>query len=106
MSISTRYRQLLQEVEQQADQLHASLPASAEKALRAIDAARDELSPIAETVGDIPQFQLENRLSPVLLKAHGKLDRGRVLLDDAGLAREGERVWELEQLIYRLLNDL
>lgn len=106
MSISNRYRQILLEIEQQAVTLRMREAAENNKVLGAIDAALTELRPVAETVGEVPQYQLERTLSPVLLKAHGKLDRARVLLEDAGRERDGERIWELEQFIYRLLNDL
>ena len=58
-----------------------------------------------EQVGEIPRIQLEGKLTPVLLKGHGRLDQARLLLEEEQHPLAG-RVWELEQTIYRLLNDL
>ena len=106
MSISERYRRILLQIEQKADHLYEVLPESTAKALRLVDLAAEELQDLSEFVGEIPQFQLENKLSPVLLKVHGHLDRARVLLENEEHQKAGETIWELEQLIYRLLNDL
>lgn len=106
MSISERYRQILEQIEAEADRLYETLPEDTAKALRQVDRAAEELQELAEGVGEIPQMHLDGKLSPVLLKAHGCLDRARVLLEDAGHQKAGATVWELEQLIYRLLNDL
>ena len=109
MTISERYRQILAQIEQAADQLYEDLPENAVKALRLVDKAAEELHDLAESVGEIPQFQLEAKLSPVLLKAHGSLDRARVIMEQNGedeYQKAAGTVWELEQLIYRLLNDL
>lgn len=106
MSISERYRQILKEIEEKADNFYESLPEDTAKALRLVDMAAEELQDWVEGVGEIPQMQLDNKLSPVLLKAHSQLDRARVMLDNVGHKDAAESIWALEQLIYRLLNDL
>jgi len=106
MSISERYRQILEQIEAEADRLYETLPENTVKALRQVDIAAEEMQDQVESVGEIPQFQLEARLAPVLLKSHECLDRGRVLLEQDGHDKAAASVWELEQLIYRLLNDL
>ncbi|PLX97903.1 MAG: hypothetical protein C0622_12225 [Desulfuromonas sp.] len=106
MSISERYRQIVEQIEQEADRLYEVLPESTGKALRQVDMAVEELQDWLEAVGEIPRNQLESKLSPVLLKAHGQLDRARVLLEAEEHNAAVEKIWELEQLIYRLLNDL
>lgn len=106
MSISDRYRQLIDQIENDVDRLYENLPDTTAKALRLVDMAVEEMQDLAESVGEIPQIQLEHKLSPVLLKAHEKLDRARVMLEEAGHKNAGGNIWELEQMIYRLLNDL
>ncbi len=106
MSISERYRQILEQIDRESDHLYEILPESTAKALRLVDVAAEELQDWVDFVGEIPQFQLETKLSPVLLKAHGDLDRARVLLEKDEHLKAGEIVWELEQGVYRLLNDL
>lgn len=106
MSISERYRQILERIDRESDHLYEILPEDTASALRLVDIAAEELQDWVDLVGEIPQFQLEAKLSPVLLKAHGDLDRARVLLEKYGHQAAGEMVWELEQELYRLLNDL
>jgi len=106
MSISQRYRQILERIDQQSDHLYEILPESTATALRLVDIATEELQDWADLVGEIPQFKLEEKLSPVLLNAHAQLDRARVMLEKADHPQAGEIIWELEQGIYRLLNDL
>ena len=106
MAISERYRQILEKIEHEADRLYELLPEETVKALRLVDQAAEEMQDLQESVGEIPQIQLESKLSPVLLKAHGHLDRARVILEKDQHGNAGAIVWELEQLIYRLLNDL
>lgn len=106
MSISERYRQVLEHIETEADRLYEVLPETTANALRLVDRAVEEMQDLLETVGEIPQYHLETKLSPILLTCHGYLDRARVMLEDAGHKKEGASVWEMEQLIYRLLNDL
>ena len=106
MSITERFRQILVQIEAEADRLYEALPEDTAKALRLVDLAAEEMQDWVESVGEIPQLQLDNKLSPVLLKAHGQLDRARVLLETADHQKEAGIIWELEQLVYRLLNDL
>lgn len=106
MAISARYRQLLVSVEERADRLYEQLPETSTKSLLLVDRAAEELQDRAETVGEIPQLKLHDQLAPVLLKAHGHLDRARLQLEEAGHQTAGTQLWELEQMIYHLLNDL
>ncbi len=106
MSISERYRQILEQIESEVDQLYKTLPETTANALRLVDLAAEELQDWVESVGEIPQFQLESKLSPVLLTSHAHLDRARVMLEADEHQKASEIIWGLEQLIYRLLNDL
>jgi hypothetical protein len=83
MTISERFRDIVQLVEQQADDFYTMLPEEATRPLRFVDRAAEDLLEWVEGVGDIPRSQLEAKLSPVLLKAHGELDRARVQLEQA-----------------------
>ncbi|MDA3902894.1 MAG: hypothetical protein PF441_05510 [Desulfuromusa sp.] len=106
MSITERYRQILERIDRESDHLYEILPEETANALRWVDIVAEELQDWVDLVGEIPQFQLEAKLSPVLLKAHGDLDRARVFLENSDHQEAGELVWELEQELYRLLNDL
>jgi hypothetical protein len=94
------------QIESEADRLYELLPESTGKALRLVDLAAEEMQELGEAVGEIPQYQLEGKLSPVLLQCHTHLDRARVMLENDQHEKAGASVWELEQLVYRLLNDL
>ena len=106
MPIAVRYRQLLEQIETEADRLYEVLPEDTANALRLVDLAAEEMQDWVESVGEISQIKLEEKLSPVLLKVHGHLDRARVMLENAEHEKESSVVWELEQRVYRLLNDL
>ncbi len=106
MSISERYRQLLEQIDRESDHLYEILPENTASTLRLVDIVTEELQDWVDSVGEIPQLQLETKLSPVLLKAHGDLDRARVLLEKDEHQQAGEKIWALEQGLYRLLNDL
>lgn len=106
MSISERYRQIQGRIDRESDHLYEILPESTANALRLVDIVAEELQDWVDLVGEIPQLQLEAKLSPVLLKAHGDLDRARVLLENDEHQDAGGMIWELEQELYRLLNDL
>lgn len=106
MRISERYRAIHADVVALANRLEQKNETPQSAALKALQGAARELAGEIETVGEIPQIRLEERLSPVLLKAHGGLDRARVALETAGLQDDAARIWELEQQVYRLLNDL
>ena len=58
------------------------------------------LNELLESVGDIPRIKLESKLTPVLLKAHQKLDQARLLFEEAGEEDRAARSWELEQKLY------
>ena len=106
MTISERYRQIWEQIDSESDRMYEVLPEEMGKALRQVDRAAEEMQDVVESVGEIPKFQLESKLSPVLLKSHECLDRARVQMENAGHKKEAAVIWEQEQLIYRLLNDL
>jgi len=106
MSISDRYRELVAEVKVLCEALGGADADSAERAARSVGQAVEGLHELLETVGDIPRIRLEAELTPVLLKAHTRLDRARLLLEEQGSEDRAAAVWEMEQKIYRLLNDL
>lgn len=106
MNISERYRQL---VNDSLDLLAVlSTPGSAEpgRELRSVNQAVQELAELQDRVGEIPRIRLESQLTPVLLKAHGYLDRARLLLEEDGREDHAAAVWDMEQKVYRLLNEL
>jgi len=106
MSISTRYRTLAGDTRTLLEKIQATAPNLQDHVLRELAKASETLESLSEQVGEIPQFKLEKELTPVLLKVHGALDRGRLQLEESSDATNAGRVWELEQQIYRLLNDL
>lgn len=106
MTISERYRDITRQLERQSDVFYERLPQDETRPLCFIDQAAEELMELVEVVGEIPRNQLDSKLSPVLLKAHGDLDRARVQLEQNNYSDVAAAIWELEQLIYRLLNDL
>lgn len=106
MTISERFRKITEQVGEQADHFYTVLPEDSTAVLRFVDRAAEDLQDIVDSVGEIPQFQLDSKLSPVLLKAHENLDRARNQLEQSGYQHVAGMIWELEQLIYRLLNDL
>jgi len=106
MSISDRYRELAAEVRALCEAMGGVDAETAERSARSVGQAADGLNELLEMVGDIPRIRLETELTPVLLKAHGRLDRARLLLEEQGSEDRAASVWELEQKIYRLLNDL
>jgi len=106
MSISDRFRSIQGDVESLLEQLR-SFPNSADhKGVRSVAKAVEGLSELAENVGDIPRIRLESQLTPVLLRAHSDLDRARLIFEEDGEEDRAAAIWELEQKIYRLLNDL
>lgn len=106
MTISDRYRQLVADLEACQRQLSTSSEdLSAE--IRIIGQAMTQLHELLDQVGDIPRIRLETQLTPVLLKAHNLLDRARLLLEERDEQESAaDAVWDLQQGIYRLLNDL
>ena len=104
MSISERYRDIVTNIDSFLDQSRDSEAVAKES--RQVEKALATLRELAESVGEIPRIRLENELTPVLLKAHSQLDRARLLCEEGGAEDAGAAIWELEQQIYRLLNDL
>lgn len=106
MTISERYREICREVQVFVAGLGEAAEGEAGRRFREAGKAVTALEEFREAVGDIPRIKLEAKLTPVLLKAHQKLDQARLLFEEAGEADRAARVWELEQKLYRLLNDL
>jgi hypothetical protein len=106
MSISDRYRDLTDDSRILQEKIKGSAPELQEQVAMDLARASETLGSLAELVGEIPQFRLEKELTPVLIKAHSSLDRSRLQLEESGDEINAERVWEMEQRIYRLLNDL
>jgi len=106
MTISDRYREITREVLAFVASLGEGGEGAAERRIREAGKAVAVLEELRETVGDIPRIKLETKLTPVLLKAHQKLDQARLLFEEAGEEDRAAKSWELEQKIYRLLNDL
>jgi len=106
MNISDRYRQVVNDARALLETL--SPPDSAEpgRELRSVTQAVQELAELQEKVGEIPRIRLESQLTPVLLKAHGYLDRARLSLEEDGREDAAAAVWDMEQKVYRLLNEL
>jgi len=103
MSISDRYRELVRDIEVYGLELAAGAGrAEVESYNQGVQGLRE----LQEQVGEIPRIKLESQLTPVLLKAHSQLDRARIFLDEQGEEDRAAAIWELEQRIYRLLNDL
>jgi hypothetical protein len=105
MSISDRFREIHRDVRSFQASLDNPQVDSAE-ADRAVLKAVTCLAEWADQVGDIPRMHLEIKLTPVLLKAHNHLDRGRLIFEERGMEDLAAACWALQQKIYRLLNDL
>ncbi len=110
MSISDRYRSLAEEVarftKMQKKKFGDEVTSPLKDALKALGKAESVLDELKESVGEIPRISLEFKLTPVLLKGHNNLDRSRLEFIAAGEEGVAKEVWELQQTIYRLLNDL
>lgn len=106
MSISDRYRGLVAEVKSRCKALGNAEDEAGGRVARLTAQAVAGLGELEELVGEIPRIRLEAELTPVLLKAHSQLDRARLLLEEEGAEDAAATVWELEQKLYRLLNDL
>ena len=104
MSTSDRYREICRDVAEFESRFGPE--EKADTAVRAIGKAGECLQEWLEQVGDIPRMHLEHKLTPVLLKAHNNLDRGRLLFEESGQEDLAAATWGLQQKIYRLLNDL
>jgi len=110
MSISVRYRALTDEVgafvEEQARRAGDEPVEAVAQAIKALRKAIGALNELRDGVGDVPRIRLETELTPVLLKAHNHLDRGRLDFIEGGDDKAAAAAWDLQQAIYRLLNDL
>jgi hypothetical protein len=106
MTISDRYRDITREAQSFVTGLGEGGEGAEHRRFREAAKAVAALEELREAVGDIPRIKLESQLTPVLLKAHQKLDQARLLFEEAGEEDRAARSWELEQKIYRLLNDL
>jgi len=106
MTISDRYREITREVRAFAASLGDLGEGEGGRRFREAGKAVAVLDELHDAVGDIPRISLEVKLTPVLLKAHQKLDQARLLFEEAGEEDRAAKSWELEQKIYRLLNDL
>ncbi len=104
MSISERYRQLVENLTVTVKQIEAA--ESSERALKVLRNSVEMLEEHVESVGEIPRMRIEQHLSPILLDAHNVLDRGRLLLVEDEAESQAEMVWDFQQMLYRLLNDL
>lgn len=106
MSISNRFRDIAKDVATFRAQLKGCDP-RAEQGARIVKKASKGLQEWVEPVGEIPRIRLESELTPILLKAHDTLDKARLVFEDVeGLDVQADTAWELQQKIYRLLNDL
>ena len=106
MSISNRFRDIAKDVAAFRVKLKAS-DESADQGARVIKKASKGLQEWVEQVGEVPRMRLEFELTPVLMSAHDSLDKARLIFEDIeGLDAEADGTWELQQKIYRLLNDL
>jgi hypothetical protein len=106
MTISDRYRDITREVRSFVTGLDTAEASEVHRRFREAGKAMAVLEELQDTVGDIPRIKLEAKLTPVLLKAHQKLDQARLLFEEAGEEDRAASAWVLEQKIYRLLNDL
>jgi hypothetical protein len=105
MTISDRYRQIVADLEAcQTLLVSGSEDFSVESSI--VAGAATQLHELLDQVGEIPRIRLETQLTPVLLKAHSQLDRARLLLEEREQDEASDAVWDLQQAIYRLLNDL
>jgi len=106
VNISARYRELVADLNHLLGEFPPIAGQEDGRAFGQLEKAAAILAELDEQVGEIPQFKLERELTPVLLKGHGALDRGRLILEERGDADRAAQVWAVEQRIYRLLNDL
>lgn len=105
MTISDRYRQIVADLEA-CQTLLAAGSEDLSGEIKIVAGAATQLHELLEQVGEIPRIRLETQLTPVLLKAHSQLDRARLLLEERDQDDAADAVWDLQQAIYRLLNDL
>ncbi len=107
MKVADRFRQLTQTSDELMNKFSGQPDGvRIDRAVSLLKKSQEELSEWSEQVGEIPQMRLESKLSPVLLQVHETLDRARVLYEDNGKSDEAALIWNVEQQVYRLLNDL
>lgn len=110
MSISDRYRSLAEDIKAfiatQKKQINADSIPALQQAMKSVSKGYRVIEELREGVGEVPRIRLDDELTPVLMKAHNALDRGRLDYLEAGDEKSALEVWELQQTIYRLLNDL
>ncbi len=107
MKVADRFRQLTQISDELVNKFSGQPDGvRIDRAVSLLKKGHIELSEWSEQVGEIPQMRLESKLSPVLLQVHETLDRARVLYEDSGKSDEAALIWNVEQQVYRLLNDL
>lgn len=105
MTISDRYREVTRDIETFLSALRGQ-GVDEIQGPRKIAKAVKTLRELYERVGEIPRMRLEAELTPVLISAHKQLDWARLLFEENGESARAAAVWELEQKVYRLLNDL
>jgi hypothetical protein len=107
MKVADRFRQLTQISDELVNKFSGQPDGiRIDRAVSLLKKGQKELSEWSEQVGEIPQMRLESKLSPVLLQVHETMDRARVLYEDSGKSDEAALIWNVEQQVYRLLNDL
>ena len=104
MSISNRFRDIARDVAGFRKKLQGN--EVLEPGARLVKKASKDLQEWNEQVGEIPRMRLEAELTPVLLKVHDTLDRARLVFEEAECDAQASATWDLQQKIYRLLNDL
>ena len=104
MSISNRFRDIAREVAGFREKLQGD--EALQPGAKLIKKASKGLQEWEEQVGEIPRMRLESEITPVLMKAHDTLDRARLVFEGADFAKQAAKTWDLQQKIYRLLNDL
>ena len=83
MTISDRYRDITREVQTFVAGLGDGEAGAENRRFREAAKAVAALEELRDGVGDIPRIKLESKLTPVLLKAHQKLDQARLLFEEA-----------------------
>lgn len=105
MAISDRYREISREVDALLVELRTQ-DLDQQQGTRKVARALKILEECLERVGDIPRMRLEAELTPVLISAHKQLDWARLQFEEDDEEDRAAAVWDLEQKVYRLLNDL
>ena len=110
MSISDRYRSLAEDIKAfiatQKKTINKDSIPELQQALRSVSKGYRVIDELREGVGEVPRIRLDEELTPLLMKVYNSLDQGRLNFLDAEDEPSAIEVWELQQTIYRLLNDL